>query len=243
MADDVCAVGDCAGYTEMGVLSALLPAILRMRADLAPHIRVGAGGGIGTPGAVAAAFVLGADFVLTGSINLATVESALPDRTKDLLTDVDVHDTTYAPSADLFELGGRARVLRKGTLFHARSAKLHDLWRANASWEHIDPSVRDQVERKYFQATFAEMAAGFREPDPKRLMALVFRAYCERAERFAVTGAAGREADYAIACGPALGASNHWLRGTELASWRSRHVDELAVRLMTEAAQLVSQWV
>ena len=38
-------------------------------------IRVGAAGGIGTPEAAAAAFVLGADFILTGSINQCTVEA------------------------------------------------------------------------------------------------------------------------------------------------------------------------
>ncbi len=70
---------------------------------------MGAAGGIGTPEAAAAMFVMGADFILTGSINQCTVEAATSDAVKDLLQGMNVHDTDYAPSGELFELGSRCR--------------------------------------------------------------------------------------------------------------------------------------
>ncbi|MER7013157.1 ACP S-malonyltransferase [Saccharopolyspora sp. NPDC000359] len=254
VASDVCAVGDSGGYTDMGVLPALLPSVLRLRDEIAgrgpgPRVRVGAGGGIGTPEAAAAAFVLGADFVLTGSVNLATRQSAISDRVKDLLQGLDVHDTTYAPFGDLFELGGRARVLKKGVLFHARANKLYDLWRNHDDWQQVPVAVREQVEQKYLHATFEEVyrevrgrdPLGAPEPDPKRRMALVFRWYCERALSFALTGESSREVDFQVCCGPALGACNQWLRGTDLEPWRGRDVDEVARRIMAGAAEVVGR--
>ncbi|WP_420119300.1 ACP S-malonyltransferase [Micromonospora sp.] len=247
LADDICAIGDGADYTDQGALTALLPSVRRLRTQLggvASAVRVGGGGGIGSPESAAAAFVLGAEFVLTGSINLCTAESGLAASTKDLLPELDVHDTAYAPYGGLFELGGRARVMRKGVLFHVRAGKLYDLWRTYDSWDAVPAPVRSRVERDYFGAGFEELASrlaasGGPATDPKRRMALVFRWYCAQAQRWAIEGTPARTADYQVACGPALGACNHWLRGTPHADWRDRHVDELADRLMTEAAEIV----
>ncbi|MCX2729168.1 ACP S-malonyltransferase [Saccharopolyspora sp. NFXS83] len=247
VAGDVCLVGDCGDHTDLGVLPALLPSAIRMRDELVAQgrtsepVRVGGAGGIGSPEAAAAAFVLGADFVLTGSMNLATAESAISDAVKDLLQTADVHDTAHAPFGELFELGGRARVLKKGTLFHARAGKLYDLWRHYGDWAQVPPGERAKVE-KYLGASFEDVCAESGAEaglDPKRRMALVFRWYCEQARRFAISGKPGREPDYQISCGPALGAGNRWLRGTELEHWRHRHVDELADRLMAGAAAIL----
>ncbi|MFI0777869.1 ACP S-malonyltransferase [Streptomyces sp. NPDC021212] len=256
VADDLCAVGDAGGHTDMGALPALLPSVARLRDEVARGfpaagaVRVGAGGGIGTPEAAASAFVLGADFVLTGSVNVCTAESGLGGRVKDLLRALDVHDTTYAPFGDLFELGGRARVMKKGVLFHARANKLYDLWRTHDDWYEIAPEVRARIEERYFQESFDTVYARLRdraaeenprepEPDPKRRMALVFRWYCDRALRLAVAGEAGRETDFQVFCGPALGACNQWLRGTDLDDWRQRHADEVGRRILDGAARIL----
>ena len=255
MADDVCAMGDSGGYTELGLLPALLPSVRRLRERAAAEnpasgtVRVGAGGGIGTPEAAAAAFVLGADFVLTGSVNACTVESGFGGRVKDMLQNLDVRDTTYAPFGDLFELGGRARVMKKGVLFHARANKLYDLWRTHDDWESIAPRVRSDIEQRYFQASFETVHAQARaraaeqgeeepEPDPKRRMALVFRWYCDRALQLAAEGEPGREADFQVFCGPAMGACNEWLRGTDLEEWKQRHAAEIGRRIMEGAARI-----
>ncbi|MGW0787729.1 ACP S-malonyltransferase [Streptomyces sp. NPDC002911] len=248
LADDVCAVGDAGDHTDMAALWALLPALRGLRAELggvAQAVRIGAGGGIGAPESAAASFVLGADFVVTGSINVCTAESGTSAAAKDLLQAADIHDTAIAPYGGLFELGGRARVLRKGVLFHARAGKLHDLWRNHDSWEAVPAAVRGKVERDYLGAPFEEILA---RPgvscegglDPKRRMALVFRWYCAQAATWAIEGTPGRVADYQIPCGPALGACNRWLAGTPLHAWENRHADELAGRLMAGAAEVVS---
>jgi trans-AT polyketide synthase/acyltransferase/oxidoreductase domain-containing protein len=191
---------------------------------------------------------LGADFVLTGSVNLATVESRLGERVKDLLAGVDVQDTAYAPFGDLFELGGRARVVKKGVLFHARANRLYDIWRAHDDWRQVDVDARQQVEQRWLRASFddvyaklrQDLPAGEPEPDAKRAMALVFRWYCAQARRAAVNGDPAYEVDWEVCCGPALGAANRWLRGTALAAWRDRHVDEVGRRLMSEASLIAS---
>ncbi|MFE6051657.1 ACP S-malonyltransferase [Kitasatospora sp. NPDC056446] len=244
LADDVCAVGDAGDHSDLAALWALLPSLRRLRSELggvAQAVRIGAGGGIGAPESVAAAFVLGADFVLTGSVNLCTAESGISPAAKDLLQQADVHDTAFAPYGGLFELGGRARVFRRGVLFHARATKLYDLWRNHDSWDAVPAAVRAKVERDYLGAPFDEVYARLgraAEPgtDPKRRMALVFRWYCAQASAWAIEGAPDRVADYQIPCGPALGACNRWLAHTPLRDWRDRHADELADRLMVEAA-------
>ena len=69
--------------------------------------------GIGTPEAAAAAFLLGAEFIGTGSINQCTVEAGTSDSVKDLLQEANVQDTSYAPAGDMFEAGARVQVLKK----------------------------------------------------------------------------------------------------------------------------------
>jgi trans-AT polyketide synthase/acyltransferase/oxidoreductase domain-containing protein len=88
LSHDLCVEADSGGHTDMGSLPTLLPAIRRLRDEaMARHgyaegIRVGAAGGIGTPDAALAAFMLGADFILTGSINQCTPEAGTSERVK-----------------------------------------------------------------------------------------------------------------------------------------------------------------
>jgi trans-AT polyketide synthase, acyltransferase and oxidoreductase domains len=55
-------------------------------------ILAGAAAGIGTPEAAAAAFIIGADFALTGSIHQCTVEAGTSCAVKDMLQEARVHD-------------------------------------------------------------------------------------------------------------------------------------------------------
>ena len=61
------------------------------------RIRIGAAGGIGTPQS-AAAFTLGAEYIVTGSINQCTVEADTSDLVKDMLNEVNIQDMEYAPA-------------------------------------------------------------------------------------------------------------------------------------------------
>ena len=261
MADDICVEADSGGHTDMGMLSTLLPTIRRLRDEMAikynhpKQVRVGGAGGIGTPEAAATAFVLGADFILTGSINQCTKEAGTSDAAKDLLQQVNVQDTDYCPSGSLFELGAKTQVLKKGVFFPARANKLHDLWRTHNSLDEIDPKTLDQIQERYFKrsidAVWEETRAYYlraaadevakAETNPKHKMALIFRWYFVHTMRLAINGSPDQKVDYQIHCGPALGAFNQWVAGTELVDWRNRHVADVALKLMIATAEVLNE--
>jgi trans-AT polyketide synthase/acyltransferase/oxidoreductase domain-containing protein len=261
MADDLCAEADSAGHTDNGVPFCLVPAMLRLRDDMrpaatpGPAIRVGAAGGIGTPHAVAAAFVLGADFVLTGSINQCTVEGGISDLAKEMLSAMDIQDTAMAPAGDMFEIGAKVQVLSKGVFFPARATKLYELYRQHESIDEIDAKTRAQIETRYFQRSFEDIYRETREyylrvapeqieraeKNSKAKMALIFRWYFVHSSRLAHEGIPEGKVDFQIHCGPALGAFNQWVKGTRLEDWHNRHADEIGALLMREAAALLDQ--
>ena len=49
--------------------------------------------------------------------------------------------------------------------------------------------------------------------------------------------------NFQIHSGPAIGAFNQWVKGTELENWKNRHVDEIAEKLMTETAAYLNEQV
>ncbi|MET9544857.1 ACP S-malonyltransferase [Streptomyces sp. NPDC006627] len=243
LADDLCVETGSGWYDAVGSLTTLLPAVLRLRdaaSGAGPKVHVGAAGGIGGPEAAAAAFLLGADFLLTGSINQCTPEANTSTAVKDLLQDLDVHDVALAPAAEMFELGVRAQVVKRGVFLPARAGKLHDLWRRHDALGDIDAATRRQIEEKFLRGPLPEAAAPG-SGDPKRQMADAFRSYLDRGFRLALRGEPGRTVDYLIYCGPAMGAFNSWVRGTVLESWQSRHVDAIAEQLMSETAALLRE--
>lgn len=260
MADAICAEADSGGHTDQGRPFTLIPAILRLRdesADRFPRfgrVHVGAGGGIGTPEAAAAALVLGAEFLLTGSINQCTVEAQTSEAVKDMLEAMATQDTAYAPSGDMFELGSKVQVLKKGLFFPARAEKLAALYRQHDSLDAIDAETKRQLEERFFRkslsAVYDELRAQASPSEieraerlPKHRMALVFKRYFKDASRWALAGDLDRKVDFQIHCGPALGAFNQWVAGGDIESWRKRHADEIALRLLDETASVLNRRV
>jgi trans-AT polyketide synthase/acyltransferase/oxidoreductase domain-containing protein len=258
MADALSVESDSGGHTDQGMPLTLLPAVLAVRDRCAAafpdfgRIHVGAAGGIGTPEAAAAMFIMGADFILTGSVNQCTVEAGTSEAVKDLLQEMNVHDTDYAPSGELFELGSKVQVLKKGIFFPARANKLVSLYRQYESIDEIDPKTRQLIQDRYFRRSFAdvfaEVCAAYPGAEierarrvPKHHMALVFKRYFKDATRWALAGNLDHKVDFQVQCGPALGAFNQWVAGTDLAAWRNRHVDTIAEHLMTETAALLNR--
>ncbi|MDP4536965.1 ACP S-malonyltransferase [Alkalimonas collagenimarina] len=260
MADSLCVEADSGGHTDMGVLSVILPTIIRLRDRVAQEysyqaqIDVGAAGGIGTPESAASALMLGADFILTGSINQCSPEAGTSDEVKALLQDANIHDTRYAPAGDMFEIGAKVQVLRKGVFFPARANKLYELWQRHQAWHEVDAETRDLIEKKYFKrsfnAVYQETCEYYNkakpqeivraEKDSKHKMALVFRWYFIHTNRIAISGAADK-VDYQIHCGPSLGAFNQWVKGTRFEAWQNRHVDEIAHLLLEGTAEYMTQ--
>ena len=256
LAGDITVEGDSGGHTDNRPLTVLLPAIQSLRDELVSqlpqpcHIRVGAAGGLGTPSAVAAAFALGAAYVLTGSVNQAACESALSPAGKAMLAGASLADVAMAPSPDMFEMGVKVQVLKRGTLFAARAALLHQVYSGHASLEELTPRLRARLEKEVFQGSLdqvwnetrsffeqrnpaeLERAAG----DPKHRMALLFRWYLGKSSRWAIAGEQGRELDYQIWCGPAMGAFNSWTRGSFLDDPQRRTVVQIALNLLEGAA-------
>ena len=258
MCDALTVEADSGGHTDNRSLVCLLPTMLELRNELqAKHgfqqmVHVGGAGGIGTPAATLAAFMLGADYVVTGSVNQACVESGASTHTRQVLAQAEQADVMMAPAADMFEMGVKVQVLKKGTLFPVRAQKLYELYKACDSIETIPTAEREKLEKQVFRKPLAtvweETEAFFRERDPeqleragqnpKRKMALVFRWYLGLSSRWSNSGEPGREMDYQIWCGPAMGAFNEWTRGTYLAAPENRHAPDVAEHLMQGAAFL-----
>ncbi|TDC20150.1 acyltransferase domain-containing protein [Streptomyces sp. 8K308] len=251
MADDLCAEDD-----RGGGLWALLPTLRRMRARAAGElpaaagVRLGAAGGLGAPEAVAAAFALGADFVVTGSVNHCTAEADTSELVKDMLAAAGPGDFATAPDATLFEAGARQRVLRRGVFHPARAHRLHDLHLHHDDLSELAPADRERLERQLFRKdldeVWHEVAA---DPDrwgsavlaraegsPRLRMALVFRWYLADSALRARRGDPAERLNFRVPCGPALGAFNETVRDTALADWRARHADGVARLLMDGAA-------
>ena len=260
VATDITGEADSGGHTDNRPLSVLLPLLLQER-DLASErfpaaatIRVGAAGGLGTPSAVAAAFAMGASYVLTGTINQTAVESGLSESARRLLLAADMADVAMAPSADMFELGVKVQVLRKGSLYAQRASRLFELYRTFQSIAEIPVQTRHAIEREIFGRDIAEVEAEveayFSKENPEELrratsdahhkMALIFRWYLGMSSRWPIAGQADRQLDYQIWCGPAIGAFNKWVSGSFLEEPRNRSVAQIGLNLL-EGAAIVSR--
>lgn len=258
MADDITVEADSGGHTDNRPLVCLLPAMLALRDRIQSQysyttpVRIGAAGGIATPLSALSAFMMGAAYVVTGSINQSCIEAGTSDHTKQLLAQAQMADVMMAPAADMFEIGVKLQVLKKGTMFPLRAQKLYDIYKAYGSIEEIPAAEREKLERQIFHKSLDEVWQGTRqyltERSPKKLeralnnpklkMALIFRWYLGLSSRWSNMAEKGREIDYQIWCGPAMGAFNEWAKNTYLAKPQHRKVTDLAFHLMIGSAYL-----
>ena len=258
MAQDLTVEADSGGHTDNRPLVAMFPAMLALRDRLqaehrfASAPRVGAAGGIATPEGAAAAYMMGAAYVMTGSINQACVESGTCDKVREMLAQAGQADVVMAPAADMFEMGVKVQVLKRGTMFAQRGAKLYEAWRAYDSIEAVPPAARAAIERDMLKTTleaaWESTKAYFlqRDPsqveraekEPKHKLALVFRSYLGQASRWANAGAPDRVLDYQVWCGPAMGAFNEWAKGSFLEKPAERRVALVARNILYGAAVL-----
>jgi len=167
-----------------------------------------------------------------------------------MLAEAGQADVIMAPAADMFEMGVKVQVLKRGTLFAMRAAKLFELYQAHPSLEAISESERVRLEKELFrgpiETIWSETQAFWQQRDPKQLdraardpkhkMALVFRWYLGMSSRWANSGVADRQVDFQVWCGPAMGAFNEWAKGSFLESPANRRVAAVAHNLMHGAA-------
>ncbi|MDB9304472.1 MULTISPECIES: PfaD family polyunsaturated fatty acid/polyketide biosynthesis protein [Cyanophyceae] len=258
MADDITVEADSGGHTDNRPLVCLLPSILELRDQIQGQygyerpVRIGVAGGIATPQSALAAFMMGAAYVVTGSINQSCIEAGTSQYTKQLLAQAEMADVMMAPAADMFEMGVKLQVLKRGTLFPLRAQKLFDLYKNYDSIEDIPFAEREKLEKQIFKTNLDVIwqetvnYLSQRNPDklhkaannPKLKMALIFRWYLGLSSRWSNSGEKGREIDYQIWCGPAMGSFNNWIKGSYLADLNNRRVLDVANQIMTGAVFL-----
>jgi PfaD family protein len=149
-------------------------------------------------------------------------------------------------------MGVKVQVLKRGTMFAQRGAKLYEIWKNHDSLESIPAAVRSQLEKDLFKADLNAVWTSTREfflkrdpsqveraeREPKHKLALVFRSYLGQASRWANAGVADRVLDYQVWCGPAMGAFNEWAQGSFLQAPENRGVALVARNILYGAAVL-----
>jgi trans-AT polyketide synthase/acyltransferase/oxidoreductase domain-containing protein len=161
-------------------------------------------------------------------------------------------DIAMAPAADMFEMGVKVQVLKRGTMFAMRAGKLFELYRGYDAIEQIPAVERAMLEKNYFRAPLEtiwdQTRAYFQTRDPaqieratrdsKHKMALVFRWYLGQSSHWANAGEPTRAVDYQIWCGPAMAAFNDWVRGSFLERAENRRVVTVAWNILYGATVL-----
>jgi trans-AT polyketide synthase/acyltransferase/oxidoreductase domain-containing protein len=256
VAQDLTAEADSGGHTDNRPALCLFPTMkalrneMTMRHDYGIELRVGLAGGIATPESAAAAFAMGAAYILTGSVNQSCVEADTSPLVKKMLAGARQADIIMAPAADMFEMGVKVQVLKRGTMFSMRGSKLYDIYRTYDRFDDVPDSQRKLVEESMLKCSFGEEWENTRaffvrrdpaqvdraEKDPKHKMALVFRSYLGRASLWAKNGVPDRAIDYQIWCGPAMGAFNEWVKGSFLEPPENRKTVSVAMNLLYGAA-------
>jgi PfaD family protein len=169
-----------------------------------------------------------------------------------MLTETRQADVTMAPAADMFEMGVTVQVLKRGTMFPMRAARLYELYRNYPGLDDIPAPEREKLEKTLFLAPLADIWRDTRafflkrdpkqveraERDPKHRMALVFRWYLGQAAHWAKDGNPARKMDYQVWVGPAMGAFNEWAAGSFLAETAQRKVITVARNILYGAAVL-----
>jgi len=255
VAQNITAEADSGGHTDNQQAISLFPLLLRLKEEInekyhyATPVYLGAAGGIGTPESVLAAFMMGMDYIVTGSINQACMESGTSDFVKKTLASLEQSDFMMAPAADMFEMGINVQVTKKGTLFPMRARKLYKLYRQYGSITELPLAIQKQIEKQIFHTSFENIwnetkkffikydpqQINRAEHDPKYKLALLFRWYLGQASQWAIDGCESRKFDYQIWCGPVMAAFNQWAKGSKLQDWHQRHVVNIAKNLMQGA--------
>lgn len=259
MAQDITVEADSGGHTDNRPALSLFPTIQAQKNNFQQQykyqqpLRIGLGGGIATPASALAALSMGAAYLVTGTVNQACVESGTCDTVRQMLAETRQADITMAPSGDMFEMGVKVQVVKRGTMFSIRAAKLFELYRAYGSIEELPADERDKLEKTFFRAPLTSIWEQTRsyfavrdprqvekaEADPKYKLALVFRWYLGQSPVWANQGEASRKIDYQIWCGPAMGAFNEWVKGSCLDALEQRQVVSVAYNILFGAAVLM----
>lgn len=249
LCDDICIDNDKNGF-EM--LNYLKEENNSKNNDFLKKVRIGIGGRIGCPLAVAISFFSGADFILTTSINQCTIEARTSNYVKELLQNTTENDFSNAPIDELFEFGTRFSVLKKGSLYHIRALKLYEIYCQYSSFEEIPDEVKRTIFVKYFKTTYEEVFDMSTkelsdeekqkiEEQPKEKMVLMFKKMLEKCYNDACIGNIENQANYLVLASSDMSDLNYFLKETEYAFWNKRSAVTIAKMLMDEGERMLQE--
>ena len=96
-------------------------------------------------------------------------------------------DVTMAPAADMFEMGVKLQVLKRGTMFAGRSQKLYELYRSYNLIGAIPREEKEKIEKQIFRRPLEEVwddtKAFFKERDMDLLHSAQLLNYFGKTER------------------------------------------------------------
>jgi PfaD family protein len=216
-------------------------------------VRVGVSGEIATPEAVAAAFRMGADFVLTGLVNSLTVEAGGSLKRRNLLFKTTSTDVTYAPSYEFLDSELPVTVTRFGTMFATKAKRMEDILRTTVSFSGLSESDRQFMEKNVFQKSLAEAYESSIEfckkwwPDQvkssssdKVKAAMLMKHWLFTTTQMAFDGIDNRELDYQVRADGGIVAFNKWRIGSVFDDEDKLSVIQLSKNLM-EGALVISR--
>ena len=197
---------------------------------------------------------MGAAYVVTGSVNQACVESGTSDAVRRCSAQAQQADIAMAPAADMFEMGVKVQVLKRGTMFAMRAAKLYELYRAHDSLDQIPAADRGDAREDTSSGPRSSRSGSrrsdfFRRPRPGADRAGRARSQAQdgpglplvprACRRTGPTRASRRgRVDYQIWCGPAMAAFNEWVEGRSWSSPRTAGWSTVALNILYGAAVL-----
>lgn len=253
---DICVEGDSGGHTDRANLLSVFPVIRGIVDDAnrdfkySQPIRVGAAGGIASPGSAACAFMLGVDFIVTGSMNQCTVEAGTSDLAKDMLSQADIQDTDYISTAENPNSSSCVQVLKRGTMLPMRIKKLSSLCDKYWSFNEMDSAEIQKLERTVFKFEINQILkeieahrsfGDIQSMDQRQKMLAVMNWFIHMTTDWAVEGNENQKINFQIPCGSSMGTFNRWVSDTKYADWRLRHVDEINDLLMEATNNLYSR--
>ncbi|PIE75166.1 MAG: 2-nitropropane dioxygenase [Deltaproteobacteria bacterium] len=251
MSSDIIAEADSGGHTDKQPAVSLFPEIYLLKKQFQKNyesikLHAGLAGGISTPWSAYAAFSMGADFIVTGSINQSCLEANTSKKVKFLLSKALQGDFDLVPSADTFELGGKVQILKKGSKFSSRSKYLEKIYNNYNSFEDLPDDDKNFIETKILKKKIEEEWESTKkylkkikpdlidtaEKNPRKKTALIIKSYLGQSSWWAVSGDENREEDFQIWSGPSISSFNSWVKGSFLESPENRNVSQLAKNIL-----------
>ena len=118
--------------------------------------------------------MMGAAYVVTGSVNQACLESGASEHTRKLLSQTEMTDVAMGPRPGIcLKWVLRCRCSNAAPLFAMRAQKLYDLYSRYDTWQDVPQKEREKLETSVFKRSFddiwVECVKFFSERDPHQV--------------------------------------------------------------------------